>query len=176
MPGKKTKKKGHKNPALTENCVSGSGDGLESCAPSDLARDHSIRNDNAIPAGESTFQQELDWCIGQLELGLLRPEASKAQKEQSRKYIKTLQSSKNPLPRKRQLMRQLFGDYRAKMKSKPLAQKLSLGSTDPCITTTDKQKLLSSGKFYKPCMKHNLHSSLANPSPFMFMFDVSDSS
>ena len=48
-----------------------------------------------------TFEEQVEWCIGQLELGLLRPDASKAQKDSNEKNIKTLRSLKVPVPRKR---------------------------------------------------------------------------
>lgn len=178
MPGKK-KKKVHKDATFIENCTNSDVKKHESCAI--LPGVATVPSSNYDIATESTFQQELDWCIGQLELGLLRQDASKAQKEQSRRYIRTLKSPKNPLPRRRQLMRQLFGDYRTKMKSKHMPQKPKLETTSPTIATTDKQKLLSSGKFYKPCVKQDPKPSTStipsdNLSPFMFMFDVTDCS
>lgn len=76
---------------------------------------------DSLPATvTSNFDLELEWCITQLQLGMLRPEANKSQKEHNNKNIKTLQSSKVPLPKKRQLMRSLFGNYRSKMKSCPI--------------------------------------------------------
>lgn len=72
--------------------------------------------------GISSLDDELEWCIAQLELGMLRPGASKTQKQQNQKNIQSLRGSKTPLPKKRQLMRSLFGDYRSKMKSQPLPE------------------------------------------------------
>ena len=69
---------------------------------------------------KSSFEDELEWCIGQLELDMLRTDANKSQKQQNQKNLQSLRGSKTPLPKKRQLMRSLFGDYRAKMKSQPL--------------------------------------------------------
>ena len=68
----------------------------------------------------SSFDDELEWCIAQLELGMLRSGANKAQKEHNEKSIRVLQASKTSLPRKRQLMRSLFGDYRSRMKTEPV--------------------------------------------------------
>ena len=192
MPGKKNKKKAHRESTtgvhkvgcdVTKRSPPDSGAELHTADTStavacisDTSRNNALvegSSDNASPGVQSAFQQELDWCITQLELGLSRSEASKAQKEQSRKYIKTLKSPKNPLPRRRQLMRQLFGDYRAKMKSNPLPPKLNVGTIHPGIAVTDKQKRLNSGKFYKPCAKCDPQST--DKSPFFFMFDVDDS-
>lgn len=93
----------------------------------------------------STFEQELDWCIGQLQLGLMRPNAKKHQKEENERYIKTLNSSKTPLPKKRQIMRNLFGDYRAKMKTHPILE----SPKKPEIGCVEKDSLELTGKFYK---------------------------
>ncbi|XP_012580551.1 PREDICTED: UPF0488 protein C8orf33 homolog [Condylura cristata] len=61
--------------------------------------------------------RELTWCVEQLELGLKMQRPSPKQKEQALGAIRTLCSGKTPLPRKRQLMRSLFGDYRARMEA-----------------------------------------------------------
>ncbi|XP_053414217.1 UPF0488 protein C8orf33 homolog [Nycticebus coucang] len=61
--------------------------------------------------------QELAWCVEQLELGLKTQKPTPKQKEQAMGAIRTLCSKRTPLPRKRQLMRSLFGDYRAQMEA-----------------------------------------------------------
>ncbi|KAL2767409.1 UPF0488 protein C8orf33 [Daubentonia madagascariensis] len=61
--------------------------------------------------------QELAWCVEQLELGLKMQKPTPKQKEQAIGAIRTLCSKRTPLPRKRQLMRSLFGDYRAQMEA-----------------------------------------------------------
>lgn len=61
--------------------------------------------------------RELAWCVDQLELGLKMQRPSPRQKEQAVGAIRTLRSERTPLPRKRQLMRSLFGDYRAQMEA-----------------------------------------------------------
>lgn len=68
---------------------------------------------------KSNLEEELEWCILQLELGLLSRRTEKSQKEKIQKNIRTLQSTKMSLPKKRQFMRSLFGDYRSKMKCQP---------------------------------------------------------
>uniref|UniRef100_A0A8C5YA94 Uncharacterized protein n=1 Tax=Microcebus murinus TaxID=30608 RepID=A0A8C5YA94_MICMU len=45
------------------------------------------------------------------------PLSAEAQKEQAIGAIRTLRSKRTPLPRKRQLMRSMFGDYRAQMEA-----------------------------------------------------------
>nr|XP_054513175.1 UPF0488 protein C8orf33 homolog isoform X1 [Pan troglodytes] len=64
--------------------------------------------------------QELAWCVEQLELGLKRQKPTPKQKEQAIGAIRTLRSKRTPLPRKRQLMHSLFGDYRAQMEAERL--------------------------------------------------------
>lgn len=74
--------------------------------------------EEAPPSAEAQAEQlarELAWCVEQLELGLKTQKPTPKQKEQAVGAIRTLRSEKTPLPRKRQLMRSLFGDYRAQM-------------------------------------------------------------
>ncbi|XP_032773620.1 UPF0488 protein C8orf33 homolog [Rattus rattus] len=74
--------------------------------------------EEAPPSAEAQAEQlarELAWCVEQLELGLRTQRPTPKQKEQAVGAIRTLRSEKTPLPRKRQLMRSLFGDYRAQM-------------------------------------------------------------
>ncbi|XP_053133101.1 UPF0488 protein C8orf33 homolog isoform X2 [Hemicordylus capensis] len=66
-----------------------------------------------IPQG--TFQDELDWCILQLETGLLRFNPTPKQAEETQRILGLLCSRKAPFMKKRQVMRRVFGDYRLKM-------------------------------------------------------------
>ena len=102
---------------------------------------------DAVTKG-SAFEEELEWCIGQLELGLLRPDASNSQKQENKRHIKTLRSSKTPMPRKRQIMRSLFGDYRSKVRTQPLPETV-LTPKKPMISAVEKATLEATGKFYK---------------------------
>nr|XP_045373158.1 LOW QUALITY PROTEIN: UPF0488 protein C8orf33 homolog [Camelus bactrianus] len=61
--------------------------------------------------------RELAWCVEQLELWLKTQRPNPKQKEQALGAIRTLSSQRTPLPWKRQLMRSLFGDYRAQMEA-----------------------------------------------------------
>uniref|UniRef100_A0A8C9BAX0 Chromosome 8 open reading frame 33 n=1 Tax=Phocoena sinus TaxID=42100 RepID=A0A8C9BAX0_PHOSS len=61
--------------------------------------------------------RELAWCVEKLELGLKMQRPTPKQKEQALGAIRILRSQRTPLPRKRQLMRSLFGDYRAQMEA-----------------------------------------------------------
>ncbi|XP_066545134.1 UPF0488 protein C8orf33 homolog isoform X1 [Amia ocellicauda] len=62
-----------------------------------------------------TFQDELDWCIRQLETDLLRGDPSPVQVEDARHVLSVLQSQNAPVTRKRKVMHRAFGDYRHRM-------------------------------------------------------------
>lgn len=96
-----------------------------------------------------SFEEQVEWCIGQLELGLLRREATKAQKDSNEKNIKTLRSLKVPIPRKRQLMRSLFGDYRLKMTTMPLSEGSSPASKQPSVSVVEKKVAEDCGRFFR---------------------------
>ena len=121
-----------------------------------------------------TFEDQLEWCVGQLELGLLRRTATKAQKESNEKSIKTLRSLKVPLPRKRQLMRSLFGDYRSKMVAVPHS---STSIKQPHVSVVERDVADGCGKFFK--YKHSHCESSHSPKltdrqcgdPQLFRFD-----
>lgn len=67
-------------------------------------------------SAEDKFHRELNWCIEQLEMGLAFQKPDKKHAEVVYRHLRSLKSSKTPMPRKRQLMFSLFGDYRKKMK------------------------------------------------------------
>ncbi|KAF6098720.1 hypothetical protein HJG60_001895 [Phyllostomus discolor] len=101
---RKQKKKKARNRASASN---GGGKALEKPVP-----------EGAPLSKEAQAEQlarELAWCVEQLELGLKMQRPNPKQKEQALGAIRTLRSERTPLPRKRQLMRSLFGDYRAQM-------------------------------------------------------------
>ncbi|XP_019348640.1 UPF0488 protein C8orf33 homolog isoform X3 [Alligator mississippiensis] len=66
-------------------------------------------------APQGTFQDELEWCILQLEMGLLRLNPTPKQAEETQQILKVLRSHKAPFAKKRQVMNRVFGDYRFKM-------------------------------------------------------------
>ncbi|XP_055981209.1 UPF0488 protein C8orf33 homolog isoform X2 [Sorex fumeus] len=102
---KKKKKKARKEASGPQGGEQGSGERSPEEAP--------------LSAEEQAEQlaRELAWCVEQLELGLSTQRPSPKQKEQAAAAIRTLRSGRTPLPRKRQLMRSLFGDYRALMEA-----------------------------------------------------------
>ena len=126
-----------------------------------------ISSSEVTSVTKSTFDQELDWCIGQLELGMLRPGASKSQKQQNEKNIHSLQSSKTSIPKKRQLMRSIFGDYRSKMKSRPLPE--SLVAKETKLEPAKAEVIETVGTYYRRSsgMKAELHEH-----DFKFDFNI----
>ncbi|KAM9292083.1 UPF0488 protein C8orf33 homolog isoform 2-T2 [Morus bassanus] len=64
---------------------------------------------------QDTFQDELEWCISQLEANLLCLSPTSKQAEEARHVLKVLRSPETPLVKKRQVMNHVFGDYRLKM-------------------------------------------------------------
>ncbi|KAL9650439.1 hypothetical protein ABK040_004663 [Willaertia magna] len=78
---------------------------------------------------QKELDNELNWCIYQLEFGIKSKEADEYQKQESKKALTTLKSKKTPNAQKRQLMRVIFGDYRTLMKTYPIPT-----TTDSTIT------------------------------------------
>lgn len=64
---------------------------------------------------QQRFQLELAWCIQKLEESLNSKKLNQKQTDDTLKTLKVLCSKTQTLIKKRQLMRQTFGDYRAKM-------------------------------------------------------------
>lgn len=132
-----------------------------------------------LPGGRSasTFEEELQWCVWQLELGVTRLDASKAQKQENERHLRTLNSPKAPLVKKRQLMRSLFGDYRSKMKRQPLP----FVEKEPKIVAVERSAAASSASYFRKAASHKSLSS-ANSSTqdagamtgaaFCFNFDI----
>ena len=101
-------------------------------------------------SGASSLEQELEWCIAQLEMGLSRSDALKTQKQENLKFIRTLRSEKTALPRKRQLMKNIFGDYRTRMRREPLPKHCRPHFTaTPKISSVENKVSEATGKYFK---------------------------
>ena len=74
---------------------------------------------------QQKFQEELSWCIDYLETNLRTKKLSEKQSKDLVKTISSLKNTKNPLAKKRQVMRISCGDYRAKMAKEEKEFKLS---------------------------------------------------
>ena len=97
----------------------------------------------------STFETELDWCIQMLKLGLLRERVTEVQRKESNHVVKKLSSDTTPIPRKRQIMRSVFGDYRSQMKLKPLHTLPEIRDPVEKIECVRGEKCVRSGQFFK---------------------------
>ncbi|XP_025956256.2 UPF0488 protein C8orf33 homolog isoform X2 [Dromaius novaehollandiae] len=64
---------------------------------------------------QGTFQDEVEWCILQLETNLLCLNPAPKQVEETQHILKVLHSHETPLVKKQQVMNHVFGDYRLKM-------------------------------------------------------------
>ncbi|XP_062444148.1 UPF0488 protein C8orf33 homolog isoform X2 [Rhea pennata] len=64
---------------------------------------------------QGTFQDEVEWCILQLETNLLCLQPTPKQVEETQHVLEVLRSDETPLVKKRQVMNHAFGDYRLKM-------------------------------------------------------------
>ncbi|CAG2253153.1 unnamed protein product [Mytilus edulis] len=95
-------------------------------------------NDDTGAANE--FDIELSWCIRQLELGLCNQKPDSRQAAEAIKVLKILRSDKSPLVKKRQAMRNTFGDYRQKIKEeeKKNATKMKKLKVTPVSTESNK--------------------------------------
>ncbi|KAM4632520.1 uncharacterized protein O3C94_019049 [Discoglossus pictus] len=73
-------------------------------------------------APKGSFEDELEWCIQQLETGLLRLNPTAQQVSDTQRILKVLRSRKAPFVKKRHMMNQVFGNYRQKMADERKAQ------------------------------------------------------
>lgn len=108
---KKKKKSGKKNPS----------DSTEAPQTASSA-EGSQGGEDAELSAEEQLNRQLDWCIEQLEVGMKSQKGTPKQKEEASRALKTLQSSKAPLAKKRQVMRAMTGDYRKKMEEEKSKQ------------------------------------------------------
>ncbi|XP_058969131.2 UPF0488 protein C8orf33 homolog [Pocillopora verrucosa] len=99
-------------------------------------------------SAEDKFHRELNWCIEQLEMGLAFQKTDKKHAEVVHRHLRSLKSSKTPMPRKRQLMFSLFGDYRKKMEEDRRREKQE-PSVNPRLATVNREEQKSI--FVKVC-------------------------
>jgi hypothetical protein len=69
---------------------------------------------------ESSFEEEVEWCVSQLVLGILAGSPNAEQVKESKRVVDKLQGNKLSYVSKRQLMSVVFGDYRRRMRETPL--------------------------------------------------------
>ncbi|XP_064178422.1 UPF0488 protein C8orf33 homolog isoform X3 [Anguilla rostrata] len=90
-----------------------------------------------------TFQDELDWCIQQLQTDLLTDNTNPHEVEERERVLNFLQSQGAPSVRKRQVMQMIFGDYRQRMTEEQKPQEETDGI--PVYTCTPTQETRPSG-------------------------------
>lgn len=78
-------------------------------------KEETVKEVNQTAQDDDNFEEELCWCIQQIEIGLRNQKATKDQVSKSEKLMAQLKSKKNPKPKKRMLMRSNFGNYRQNM-------------------------------------------------------------
>ncbi|XP_076451923.1 uncharacterized protein LOC143287657 [Babylonia areolata] len=66
---------------------------------------------------DEQMQMEVDWCLARVEEKLAGMDPYSRPAQEAAKVHRILKSSKAPVIKKRQAMRNMFGDYRAKMKA-----------------------------------------------------------
>lgn len=106
MPAKPTKDSKHGNKReknVSKTCVSPKA--IVDANPSS-ALDLEVKNQ---------FELELCWCIQHLEASLASGKLQKKQTQDAIQYLNSLKNNTVPLIKKRQIMRNTFGDYRQKM-------------------------------------------------------------
>ncbi|KAK3599604.1 hypothetical protein CHS0354_035845 [Potamilus streckersoni] len=84
------------------------------CEKADEVKNGAVK-DGELPE-EERLEQEVSWCVEQLELGLETQQPDSRQAMEAVKILRILTNPKAPLVKKRQAMRNTFGDYRSKMK------------------------------------------------------------
>ncbi|XP_053328130.1 UPF0488 protein C8orf33 homolog [Spea bombifrons] len=103
-------------------------------------------------APKGTFEDELEWCIQQLEKGLLRRNPTPKQVSEAQRVLQVLRSRKAPFVKKRQMMNQVFGNYRLKMAEERKAEeKAATNSSDAQIQEGASQD--SHSVSYRKCSK-----------------------
>ena len=141
---KKRKKRGVDSSAVRDDRPT-----LNDPSPQSVGATSACVSGGHLNTSVSSFERELEWCIAQLEIGLSRSGASKTQKQENERFIRSLRSEKTPLPRKRQLMKNLFGDYRTRMMQEPLPKHYKPPLPPSISVVADKSTLDSTGQFFK---------------------------
>ncbi|XP_033023166.1 uncharacterized protein LOC117056688 [Lacerta agilis] len=124
-------------------------------------------------APKPTYQEELEWCISQLETGLLHLNPTPKQVEETRHILGVLRSSKSPLVKKRQVMHHVFGDYRLKMAEERQRAAKEAVNPENTVHIQSGDTLSSSSVAYRKQANHPsaVPTSWFAPSDNTFQFD-----
>ncbi|XP_069121111.1 UPF0488 protein C8orf33 homolog [Argopecten irradians] len=104
---------------------------------------------------EEQFLRELHWCVEQLHLGLETHNPDSKQAREAQKMLKILCSDKAPVIKKRQAMRNAFGDYRQKMLN---AEKKSAAKLKKTTMTPMAESSSNKSVFYKKSVSKQYNS------------------
>lgn len=113
----------------------------QKAAPSKKRRNRKTKRGALAPAesgfeaeaaqGGSTYEEELEWCVNQVLLGLTKNDVDIEQFKEAKRVITKLLSTKATFVSKRHLMRVCFGDYRKRMRHSTLAStRLEMSKVD----------------------------------------------
>ncbi|XP_066432559.1 UPF0488 protein C8orf33 homolog isoform X2 [Eleutherodactylus coqui] len=124
-------------------------------------------------APKGTFEDELEWCIHQLETGLLRRNPTPRQVADTQRVLGVLRSQKTPFVKKRQVMNQVFGNYRLKMaEEKHVQEQAANNPPEPRIqeVTTQDTQSVAYRKSSKDVQSGTGHSVTHSSNDFTFNF------
>ncbi|UJR21496.1 hypothetical protein I4U23_024580 [Adineta vaga] len=116
------------------------------------------------PEMAERFERELTWCVGQLECMLKSP--SMKDKEPPRSALQVLTNPKTAFVRKRQMMQQLFGDYRQKMHDEDVARQKRHNQ----IRASTNSEIPLASRFVRRTNQTN--DSTTKDNTFSFNFDI----
>ncbi|CAF1013693.1 unnamed protein product [Adineta ricciae] len=116
------------------------------------------------PEMAERFERELAWCVGQLEC-MLRSTSTK-DKDPLRSASQVLSNPKTSFIRKRQMMQQLFGDYRQKMHDEDVARQKRHNQ----IQVNANSEIPLASRFVR--RTHAASESTAKDNTFSFNFDI----
>jgi len=103
---------------------------------------------------QSNYEDELAWCIYQFKTSLSTKKLSPKQAEEMEKNLNVLENPKEPIVKKRCLMKMKLGDYRQQMETEK--RNISLGLHNAKIAA---QNVENQGQF----MRKSSHSTKATP-------------
>lgn len=112
----------------------------------------------------SCLEVELSWCLEQLTLSLQTGKLTQKQEDETLKTMKILESSKTPVIKKRQVMRNKFGDYRSKMSQEEKSYKIG-------VSIKDKSNKNYNSKFLKKSLSNSIKEG-PDKGGFKFNFNL----
>ncbi|CAF2061316.1 unnamed protein product [Rotaria magnacalcarata] len=122
----------------------------------------------ADPEMAERFECEIAWCIGQLEC--MMKSSSTKDKDPPRSALQVLTNPKTSFIRKRQMMQQLFGNYRQKMQDEEIARQKRHNQVQAKINS----EIPLASRFVRRTHQDNA-SVTTKDNTFSFNFDIPSS-